>query len=337
MSRGFLPVALGCAMFLNLAVAVDLKPDERVVFFPGIGQRSADGAHWEIEIRGWIFEPEARTALLPVFRTTLGLGQLDEAEEKIFRERARLFLVDNERDKRVSIWLAGEEHKLSKSGPNGHFTSRLRILPAGVSRRLEFAGGQVHLLEPTGISVISDIDDTIKISEVADRRALLMNTFARPFQAVAGMAVLYKSWEKAGAQFHYVSASPWQLYPPLAEFQEANGFPTGTFHLKEFRWKDRSFFDLFDSPEKYKLGVIEPLLRRFPNRRFILVGDSGEKDPEIYGTLVRKYPKQIDRIFIRDVTGEAADTPRYRQAFQGVDVDRWTIFKEPDEIPTGFF
>ena len=102
--------------------------------------------------------------------------------------------------------------------------------------------------------------------------------------------------------------------------------------MKQFRVKDGTFTALFDSPEKYKLAVIEPLLRQFPRRKFILVGDSGERDPEAYGTLARSHPAQIEHIFIRDVTGEKADAARYRAAFRDVSAERWKIFLEPKEI-----
>ena len=72
---------------------------------------------------------------------------------------------------------------------------------------------------------------------------------------VPGMAEAYDRWSKAGGvTFHYVSASPWQLFAPLEGFVRSNGFPAGSFNLKSFRWKDRSFFDLFKSP-----GVAETL------------------------------------------------------------------------------
>jgi phosphatidate phosphatase APP1 len=210
------------------------------------------------------------------------------------------------------------------------------VLTASVS--FKRAGGRVapleiHFLEEQGVSVISDIDDTIKISEVLDKPALLENIFCRTFKPVEGMAGVYRGWERAlGVQFHYVTASPWQLYVPLSDFTRSNGFPAGTWHMKEFRVKDRSVLELFASPEHYKPGVIEPLLRRFPKRQFVLVGDSGEKDPEIYGALARKYPAQIQRIFIRDVTGESAGSPRYEKAFAQVPRDHWQVFKEPREI-----
>jgi phosphatidate phosphatase APP1 len=151
--------------------------------------------------------------------------------------------------------------------------------------------------------VISDIDDTIKITQVRDRRATLRNTFLRPFEPAPGMAEFCQNLARSNhAEFHYVSASPWQLYLPLAEFVRSNGFPSGTFVLKKFRWKDRSFLSLFADPEKYKSAVIEPLLKRFPNRRFVLIGDSGEL-PEIYAG--REEISAANRpSLIRDVTDE---------------------------------
>jgi len=192
----------------------------------------------------------------------------------------------------------------------------------------------IHFLTDTGWSVISDIDDTIKISEVRDREALLRNTFCRPFRPVPGMANRYRQWQTENrVQFHYVTASPWQLYLPLTQFALSNDFPAGTFHMKQFRVKDSSVWSLFKSPQKYKRDIIEPLLGRFPQRAFVLVGDSGEKDPEIYGELARRHPEQVRRIFIRNVTGEAADAARYRQAFRGVPAKVWQVFVEPSELP----
>ena len=71
---------------------------------------------------------------------------------------------------------------------------------------------------------------------------------------------------------------------------------------------------------------------KFPQRHFVLVGDSGERDPETYGTLARKYPKQVIRILIRDVTGTTADATRYKKAFHDLPGGHWQIFREPAEI-----
>jgi len=170
------------------------------------------------------------------------------------------------------------------------------------------------------------------VSEVGDRQELLRNTFCRPMRPVAGMATLYDRLKGQGAAFHYVSASPWQLYEPLSAFIASNGFPAGTFHLKQFRVKDGSFLGLFASPEPYKIAVIEELLARFPGRRFVLVGDSGERDPEIYGDLAGRHPSQVDQVLIRIPPGMPNDPERWRRAFGGLSPKLWQVFTDPSHV-----
>jgi len=272
----------------------------------------------------------------------------DEASGDIFESRVRLFLVDNERGKRVGVRIADQTHVMEASGPNGHFTGTL-TLPAAVVEKFADRGqlnikavtgsgdnrdfsGVVHLIRPEGVSVISDIDDTIKVSQVTDKKQLMANTFTRPFRAVDGMAEKYADWAEAGASFHYVSSSPWQLYPPLERMTREAGFPEATFELKQFRLKDSSLMKLFADPLETKRQVIEPILERYPRRKFILVGDSGEKDPEVYAHIARKYPEQVSRIYIRDVTGEAADSARYKEAFKDIPSEKWMIFSDPASV-----
>ncbi len=332
------------AAFWSQAVETNLKSDEQIVFYPSVAQRvPGETNRWRAEIRGRVFEMEPRRLLLGAFRQAIELKseEFTAAENAIFTKRARLFLVDNERRKHIHIRLGTNSFYVGTSGADGRFASEIAfesndpntftaVLPAGDQRQFI---GTMFRLEEHGVSVVSDIDDTIKISEVRDRRALLRNTFLREFQAAPGMPEFYQTLARSNhATFHYISASPWQLYEPLATLVASNGFPAGTFELKQFRWKDRSFFSLFADPEEYKLGVIAPLLTQFPHRKFILIGDSGERDPEIYGTLARKFPQQIFRIYIRDVTQESAEAPRYLEAFRDVPRDKWQIFRGPDEI-----
>jgi len=336
------------ALFLR---AAELKPDERVVLYPALASPVAKG--WEMELHGIVFEPERRRLMVGTLCKVLGIDEesLTPAEMAIFNERCRYFLVDNERGKRLTAALGGDSLAFGTSAADGHFHSRHlwktnqadwrpRIRNGVLTENVSFQGAQdrivpleIHFLKGQGISVISDIDDTIKVSEVLDKSALLKNTFCRPFKPVDDMAGVYRGWKTShGAQFHYVTASPWQLYVPLSDFTRSNNFPAGTWHMKDFRVKDRSVLDLFTSPERYKPGVIEPLLRKFPKRQFVLVGDSGEKDPEIYGALARKHPAQIRRILIRDVTGESAESVRYTKAFARLPRGLWQIFKQPREI-----
>ena len=328
-----------------------VKSDERVVFFPTVSRLSEDGREWVIPIHGWIFEPEEddirRAALVYSIQKALALKP-DELHSRIFRERIRLFLVDNERGKRVGIRIAGQEHVLEPSDPDGHFFATVRLPVELVQRNLADGilpyeaildpsdkrtfQGTTQCVQPEGVSVISDIDDTIKVTEVGDKRKMLLNTFFREFRPVEGMPELYARWAKDGTRFHFVSASPWQLYEPLDAFATKNKFPVASFHLKRIRLKDSSLARLFEDPIKYKVSIIERLIESFPKRTFILVGDSGEKDPETYGILARRYPTQIKRIYIRDVTDEPQDSDRYREAFRDIPVERWQVFRDPAEL-----
>ncbi len=333
-----------------------IKDDEVVVFYPTYTHQVDNGRAWSVEIHGSIFEPEegsvTREATLGLLRRSLGLTRV-QTDTELFKKRARAFLVDNERGKRITIRLGGEVYEAGTSAANGHFHGTLKLPDAEVQRLLSadsansdwlvfqavtrpddgrrFAG-RAQRIGPQGLSVISDVDDTIKISMVTDRRELVRNTFLRPFKPVEGMSAIYRKWAQAGAAFHYVSASPWQLYGPLSDFLRAQDFPPGSFHLKLFRLKDASALELFASQEGYKSKVIEGILADFPERGFILVGDSGEQDPEIYGALARRHPGQIVRILIRDVDGSTKAHPRFQAAFQGIPGDRWRVFRDPEEL-----
>lgn len=343
------------ALALGAPAESPIKSGEVVVFFPTFAHLDKDG-NWSLNFNGWTYSPQENSvtqkATLGLLRRSLGLEK-EEEDTDHFKQRARAFLVDNHRGKKIPIQLGDKTYVLEASEPNGHFKGTVKLsadeadklLKAQKSTNgwLEFKAvmpkddqrefkGKVQLIGAKGLTVISDIDDTIKISEVLNKKALLRNTFLKEYQAVPGMADLYKGWAKEGAVFHYVSASPWQLYEPLAVLQTKSEFPAGTFHLKLFRWKDSTFFQIFAAPEKFKPPVIEPILAAYPQRQFILVGDSGEKDPEIYGELARKHPKQVARIFIRNVTKQTGDNQRYKDAFKDLAKDMWHVYEEPKEI-----
>lgn len=183
-------------------------------------------------------------------------------------------------------------------------------------------GGEIHLLRPEGISVISDIDDTLKQSGVADKRQLLVNTFLNPYSPVSGMVSLYQQWSRQGAAFHYVSSTPWQLFEQLEHFVSEWKLPKGSFHLKSIYWKDLSWLKLLASPEGTKPKVIEPILRSFPYRKFILVGDAVERDPEIYASFAKRYPDRVVKVFIRDESGSA----EARMKASGLPQHLWQVF-----------
>lgn len=343
-------IAMLTSLIMMRAHASDIKSDEQVILFTTNAHLVDGGTSWEAPVHGWIFEPEEdsiwRSAFASAFVKSLGLDE-SAIREETFRKRAAMFLVDNERNKILTINIGTQQVRSEKSKPNGHFFARAQVSSEEVgsdcsrcvnisivtpSEDVRQFSGRIQLIGESGISVVSDIDDTIKVSDVSDKQELIKNTFIKPFQAVSGMPEIYSSWEKQGAAFHYVSSSPWQLYPFLNEFIENSALPRGSFHLKQFRIKDQSFFDLFASPMESKVPTISGIIKQYPERRFVLVGDSGEEDPEVYARIFRTHKDQIHHICIRNVTNESAESQRYKDTFSGISPDLWTVFEEPSDL-----
>ncbi len=169
------------------------------------------------------------------------------------------------------------------------------------------AVGQILVPPATAkFGVISDLDDTVIVTNVTNRLKMLLtvtllNEHTRlPFK---GVAAFYQALQNGttGAEnnpIFYVSSSPWNLYPPLTEFLRIHKIPLGALFLKDFG--NHTVFASGDH-HSHKLNSIELILDTYPNLPFVLIGDSGEQDPEIYREVVRKYPNRIRAIYIRSI------------------------------------
>ncbi|EAU90117.2 hypothetical protein CC1G_12228 [Coprinopsis cinerea okayama7 len=154
------------------------------------------------------------------------------------------------------------------------------------------------------IRVISDIDDTVKKSEVlGGARSVFYNVFAKELEecVVPGMGEWYTKMWKNGVRFHYVSNGPFEYTSVLNEFFPLAQLPPGSFKLKSYA--RRSLFNgLMTTAAGRKRAGVEEVLDSFPDSRFFLIGDSGEQDLELYADLTRQRPNNILGVFIRDVS-----------------------------------
>jgi phosphatidate phosphatase APP1 len=328
--------------------------DDVVVFYPSYAARQPDG-NWNAVIQGCVFH--SRVPWLrgkPVMGLIRRFMRVDRAGDEFFRSRMRQFLVNTAASRTVSIAVGAENYTVGPTDAAGLFRSEVLISDGHTDRIREESTpnipwvqfranlsvgddreflGQIQLLEPQGVSIISDVDDTLKISNVPNRRDLFHNTFARAFTPIPGMPALYQACAAAGAAFHYVSGSPWQLFEPLSQFWREHVYPWGSFHLKRFRLRETARKMRTTSPQKvHKRAAIEPLVAAFPHRRFILIGDAGEQDPDIYASLMRDYPEQVAHIYIRSVRGRLVDVNRMHAACAGLPSDRWTLYENTEEI-----
>ena len=146
--------------------------------------------------------------------------------------------------------------------------------------------------------VISDIDDTVVYSNVTRKvRMVLALAFsnARTRKPFEGVAAFYQALHRGRNPVFYVSKSPWNLYAPLVEFFELQGLPAGPLLLRDFGWR---------MPKDHKQESISHILETYPALKFVLIGDSGEEDPEIYSEIVRRFPERIRVIYIRSVVAD---------------------------------
>jgi phosphatidate phosphatase APP1 len=161
-------------------------------------------------------------------------------------------------------------------------------------------------------AVISDLDDTVLKTNVLDRLKMARNTFLRnshdrlPFP---GVAAFYRALQSGVSQvfnpIFYVSSSPWNLYDLIMEFFEVRGIPPGPIFLQDFGITPTQFITA--DHDEHKLGYIHRLLHDYPNLPFVLIGDSSQRDPEIYRQVVEANPDRIKAIYIRDVTPNRRD------------------------------
>ncbi|MCY1204673.1 hypothetical protein D3C85_179870 [compost metagenome] len=337
----------GLAPLQALQAAGPLESDEEALFMPGTARPTADG-RLEVDVHAWVFEREHRWGLDAALARYLGMNlkKLTPAARLRFSQRTALFHAESEEDKVIDVVFDGSATRLTMppTGADGRSNLRAVIeashIPAsqewlpfhgvtGPGELLPRFRGRAQIVPAQGVSVISDIDDTIKRTQVRDRREMLLNTFARRFEAAPGMAAHYRALAQApGTRFHYLSGSPIQLYPALTDFIRDADFPAGSMHLRESTtW--RTLIPSAEDSRAHKLGVIERLLAEFPQRRFLLVGDSGEADPEIYAQVFRAHPQRIDGIVIRDVTDENRLSDRYRATFEGIAPVVWHLLR-PD-------
>jgi phosphatidate phosphatase APP1 len=172
------------------------------------------------------------------------------------------------------------------------------------------ATGRVLVPPPTSqFGVISDIDDTVIRTDATSMVRMLRATFlknARTRLPFPGVAALYRALQSGadGATLNplfYVSSSPWNIYDMLEEFFAIQQIPAGPLLLRDWGFSPKGP----QSPlrhREHKIETIRQILDTYPALPFLLIGDSGQEDPEIYREVVGLYPNRILAIYIRNVS-----------------------------------
>lgn len=276
-------------------------------------------------------------------------------EEATVRQRLQPFVDAILPARTVEIAVGGDEWnrlKLGSSGRSGISSDLLKISQA------EFKDGQwivshaltdptkkmgTRFADPKGWAIISDVDDTIKVTMTSTPLGILRTTFIDTPQVVANMPELYTHINNRlhSPAWFYLSASPYNLYTFLHNFITSH-YPQGTIILRDASWMTLGGFltSLTLGTQDYKMSRIEKIHRWFPERKFICIGDSTQTDPESYGEMYRKFGGGwIKGIFIRKVMDVAEinktdknTDERFEKAFKDVPRNIWRTFLDPKEL-----
>lgn len=210
----------------------------------------------------------------------------------------------------------------------GYFDVRMAVVD-GTAAALSWPEVELRLLEDVGrpvratgrvlvpgtaaeFGVISDVDDTVLPSGATSLRSLARATLlenARTRMPFPGAAAFYQALTRGGGgaqeprnPLFYVSSSPWNLYDFIEDFFELNGLPPGPLLLRDLGIDEEKFVK---GGHDHKLEKIERILSTYPDLPFVLVGDSGQEDPEIYREVAMRCPARIRAIYLRHVGDDA--------------------------------
>lgn len=215
----------------------------------------------------------------------------------------------------VSVMVGGVEHTVRPT--------RGGIVDVRLSATLELGWQEVTLgaadsesvtapifvLDPgAGFGIISDIDDTVMVTALPRPFLAAWNTFVLDEHArtpVAGMAVLYERLTRATPTppVIYLSTGAWNVAPTLTRFLGRNLYPAGPLLLTDWgpthdRW--------FRSGQDHKRSSLARLAVEFPDMSWLLIGDDGQHDEELYGEFAKAHPENVAGVAIRQLsTGEA--------------------------------
>lgn len=171
------------------------------------------------------------------------------------------------------------------------------------------AVGEVLIPNETAeYGVISDVDDTILISkstEIIKKAELTFFNNAHTRTPFEGVSAFYQALHQGSDgscmnPVFYVSSSPWNLYGLLLHFCKVHDIPKGPFLLRDLGLSENKFVKTGHIGHKQER--ISRIMHTYPDMQFVLIGDSGQKDAEIYEQIAGNNPDRVAAIYIRSVT-----------------------------------
>ena len=241
-------------------------------------------------------------------------GRIVDIKDKKNKESKLIDSFFNDEKKEVPIQLnVNQLHFRDKSDSEGYFTFDIEVAqpltnPSSISLQTKDKSSlqTVQLFQPNSqphIGVISDFDDTIIVSNVTEKSKLLYNTFMKNYKERELVKevkenILQLTQQQKNTALFFITGSPHQLQNAITTFLDYHHIPKRTLLTKKLHGSNSD--DLLASVA-YKYNKIVKLIEMYPHIKWVMFGDSGEKDPEIYLKVLKNYPNHVNAIYIRDV------------------------------------
>jgi phosphatidate phosphatase APP1 len=192
-------------------------------------------------------------------------------------------------------------------------------------------GNATAYLVPThGITIISDIDDILRVTKIYKPAEGLLNSFARPFTPWMNMPEIYANWSRSipDFHFHYLTTTPEQITPNYMDYIYKT-YPLGSFDTRPLNFSDVS------ATLQIRKFLLEKIFQTYPNRKFVLVADTSNSDVmKDYPKMVTEFPGQVQCIFLRNTSSTDSDDkfPYDTSGFKGLNQSMYMFFNVPDDL-----
>lgn len=220
------------------------------------------------------------------------------------------------------------------SGPGGYLLpgngtteiQRLNVYTNGTD-----TGNATSYLVPTaGLTIVSDIDDILRVTQIYEPAQGLLNSFAKPYTPWMNMPEIYANWSRSipDFHFHYLTTTPEQITRNYMDFIY-NHYPGGSFDTRPLNFSDVS------ATLSIRKFLLEKIFQTYPERKFVLIADTSNADVmRDYPAMVTEFPGQVQCIFLRNTTAtDPGDKfPYDTSGFQGINQNMYMFFLVPDDL-----
>jgi hypothetical protein len=186
-----------------------------------------------------------------------------------------------------------------------------------------------YLVPSQGLTVVSDIDDILRVTKIYLPKQGILNTFAKPFTPWLNMPSIYANWARSvpNLHFHYLTTTPEQVTRNYMEFIFAN-YPLGSFDTRPLNFSNiKETFHI-------RKFLLDKIFETFPQRKFVLIADTSNSDVmKAYPQMAIEHPNQVQCILLRNTSATDKDYfPYDTSRFKKLDQEKYMFFITPDDL-----